>query len=87
MTKIKIEKRYNTKGEIICAYDGCEQILTSPRSIRIGMGQRCYRKFRGLPWPLGPRDTSVNSVAFVESGSHKTRMWRYYEQSKLRDFE
>ena len=37
----------------------CNGVLTSKRSIKLGMGQRCYRRVRGLDWPLRPRTSGT----------------------------
>ena len=62
---------------VICQGKDCGAILTSPRSIKVGMGQRCWRKHRGLPWPLKKEDTLLNTVPFAESGGAGYRRKRY----------
>ena len=61
----------------------CGGLLTSKRSIRLGMGQRCYRAIRGLDWPLrkaghGP---PIDDVPFTESGG-KHYQRKQYEAMK-----
>ena len=65
----------------------CGGRLTSPRSIRLGMGQRCYRRVRGLDWPLRKRTSTVgqgmpiDDVDFTESGGE------YYQMKLYEAFE
>ncbi len=55
-----------------CSYPGCNAILTSPRSVRLGIGQRCKWKRDGR---LTRRRTTtqgqgmpINDVDFTKSG-------------------
>ena len=66
---------------VICEGKDCGAILTSERSIKVGMGQRCYRKHRGLPWPLRKRTAGtgvpLSDEPFVESGGVGYRRKKY----------
>ncbi len=67
------------KTYVLCGR--CGEILTSARSIRRGMGQRCYRKHRGLPWPLRKRTAGtgipISDERFSESGGTGYRRKKY----------
>ncbi len=69
------------KTYVICKGKNCGAILTSPRSIKVGMGQRCYRKHRGLPWPLRERTLGtgvpIDDAKFSESGGLGYRRKKY----------
>lgn len=45
----------------------CGRVLTSPRSIKKGIGQICDRLDRGLP-ARKPRETAVEGVEFTTTG-------------------
>jgi len=66
---------------VICKGKDCGAILTSPRSIKVGMGQRCYRKHRGLTWPLRKRTAGtgvpIDDAKFSESGGVEYRRKKY----------
>lgn len=82
MTKIKIVKEYNEKGQVICAtkYGGCGEVLTSPRSIRFGMGQRC--RWANFGRPQRKRSHLMKSPWVVSGGKGYQR----YRQSALTEF-
>lgn len=52
--------------EIYCRR--CGGVLTSPRSRRKGIGQRCYREERGLPPLPYQRKSAIDEVPFNDSG-------------------
>jgi len=58
----------------------CGELLTSPRSRKKGIGQRCWRAERGLPPLTWKPKNDVDSVPFVESGD------KGYRQMKIGDF-
>ena len=66
---------------VICKGENCGAILTSERSIKVGMGQRCYRKHRGLSWPLRKRGDGqgvpISDEPFAESGGAGYRRKKY----------
>ena len=68
-----------------CSYPGCNAILTSPRSRRLGIGQRCKWKRDGRPTrkrtsTLG-QGVPIDDVDFTESGGE------YYQRILYEAFE
>ena len=63
----------------------CGQVLTSPRSIRLGIGQRCKWKRDGRPQrrrtTLVSQGMPIDDVSFSESGG------RYYQRKLYEAFE
>ena len=49
--------------EVICRR--CGGVLTSPRSRRKGIGQRCWREERGLPPLPYQRKSAIDEVPFT----------------------
>lgn len=58
----------------------CGQLLTSPRAIKKGIGQRCWRAERGLPQIPYRKKNPIDSVPYVYAGDDK------YQQMRLSDF-
>lgn len=77
MTKIKVEKKYNEKGQPICAE--CGEVMTSPRSIRFGMGQRCRWKVFGRP---KRKQVCLKNPYMISGGKGYQR----YRQAALTEF-
>ena len=68
-----------------CSYPGCNAILTSSRSIRLGIGQRCKWKRDGRPTrkrtsTIG-QGVPIDDVDFTESGGE------YYQRKLYEAFE
>ena len=67
------------KTYVLCT--GCGNILTSPRSIRWGEGQRCRWKRLGPNRPRRKRGAGqgvpISDVPFAESGGKSYRTRRY----------
>ena len=64
----------------------CGQVLTSPRSIRLGIGQRCKWKRDGRPTRTRSTRVSqgmpIDDVAFVVSGGkyYQRKLWEAFEE-------
>lgn len=69
--------RYLSQHYIWCRR--CGGLLTSSRSRKKGIGQRCWRAERGLP-PLSWKKSAIDEVPFVYSGDER------YQQMKIGDF-
>ena len=67
------------REEILCR--GCGKPLTSPRSRKKGIGQRCWRKERGLPPLTWKPKNPIDSVPYTVTGS------KDYVQLTLGEFE
>ena len=70
--------------QVLCSYPGCNHPLTSPRSRRLGIGQRCKWKRDGRPKRKRSTNVSqgmpISDVPFTYSGNKE------YQQMKIGDF-
>ena len=59
----------------------CGATLTSERTRKKGIGQRCWREERGLPPLQWKPKSAIDAVPYVYSGNES------YQQMKLGDFD
>ena len=66
----------------------CGSVLTSPRSRRKGIGQRCWREERGLPPLPYQRKSAIDEVSFTITIKMNTMTGRKdYVQTTLGDWD
>ncbi len=67
--------------EIICSYEGCNSRLTSPRSRRLGIGQRCKWKRDGKP--TRKRSSNVSQGMPISDVPFDKKMDNQFVQTQL----
>ena len=72
---------------IRCSGKGCNALLTSPRSIRLGIGQRCKWKRDGRPTRKRSSNVSQGMPISDEPFVSDERFIRDYVQTSLGDWD